>query len=217
MVHIPVGADLNRFYPRQPSKVSYHEWGLDPGKLTILYLGQLEGAAHAGRLVEAAAPIYKKNPNIQFVFAGGGEQLDDLKQRAAASAAAQAIHILGYVPYEKIPGLIAAADVCVACFDNNAATRAKSPLKIAEYLAAGKPIVASDVGEVRWMLQNTGIVVQPDSTSALAEGILAYANDPERRMQDARQARSRAEEQFSWEHGAQTLLSAYQIAINNHS
>ena len=209
LFHIPVGADTNRFHPRNDSKEILKDYGLNPAKITILYLGQLEGAAHASRLIEAAPLVYSQTYNCQFLFAGGGEQLGALRKQAEESPVRSILKIAGYISYDKIPAIVGAADICVACFDNNDAAKAKSPLKIAEYLAAGKPIVASNVGEAPWMIENCGIVTEPENPIELAEGILSYTADPNRRRSDGLKARQRALDFFTWEKGTETLLKAY--------
>ncbi len=58
----------------------------------------------------------------------------------------------GEVPHLDIPLYIAAADVTVACFEDNEQSRCKSPLKVVEYMASGKAIVASRMGEIQKMI-----------------------------------------------------------------
>jgi glycosyltransferase involved in cell wall biosynthesis len=217
MWHIPVGADVTRFYPGDAEPGITDEFQLIPHTITVLYIGQLEGAAHARQLVEAAPLVVKNVPNVQFVIAGGGEQLEDLREAARRSPARDLLRIPGYVQADKIPALVRAADICVACFDNTEASRAKSPLKVAEYLASGRAIVASRVGDVPWMVHDCGITIKPDSVEELAQGIIAYAHDEQRRFRDGQKARKRAEELFTWERGVQTLLEAYQAGLNRGS
>jgi glycosyltransferase involved in cell wall biosynthesis len=209
MWHLPVGADLERFRPGIGGAKELIELGLDPNKLTILYIGQMEGAAYAHQLMEAAPMVLSACPNCQFLLVGGGEQLKNLRRRAELSPVRETLHIPGYIESDHIPRIIGASDICVACFDDSHAVRAKSPLKIAEYLAAGKPIVASRVGEAPWMLDGCGITVDAGIPQALAKGILAYATNEEKRDQDGRAARERAKKYFTWERGTEQLMEAY--------
>lgn len=215
MRHVPVGADTDRFTPEKRSKEILRDWNLDPAKLTILYIGQLEGAAHAHLLIQAAPYVLARFPDVQFLIVGGGEQEAALREEAAQSPARDAICMTGYVDSSRIPDIVGAADVCVACFEDNPASRAKSPLKIAEYLAGGKPIVASRVGDAPWMIEGCGLAVDPGDAQAIAKGVLAYAADPKARTIDGPKARQRALQYFTWERGADILLEAYQMAMSN--
>jgi len=214
MAHLPVGADTTCFKPDVAHAWVHPRFGLDPNKLTVLYIGQLEGAAHASHLIAAAPYVISEAPGTQFLFVGGGKQLGQLRKSASDSPASKAIHIAGYLPSDQIPAIVAAADICVACFDQDAASAAKSPLKIAEYLASGKPIVTRHVGDAPWMVDGCGISVTPANAKALAKGILTYANNPEKRDHDAQRARQRAESHFTWNRGADTLEQIYSRALN---
>lgn len=214
MWHLPVGADTERFTPEKRSKEILREWNFDPGKLTVLYIGQLEGAAHAHLLIQAAPQVLARFPDTQFLIVGGGEQEAALREEAAQSPACGAICMTGYMDSSRIPDIVGAADICVACFEDNPASRAKSPLKIAEYLASGKPIVASRVGEAPWMVEGCGLAVDPGSAPAIAKGILAYAAEPASRKQDGQKARERALVYFTWERGADILQKAYETLLD---
>lgn len=213
MRHIPVGADIEKFRPQIKDPQTLAQFNLDSQRSTVLYIGQLEGAAHANQLIEAAPRVLAQASNLQFLIVGGGEQLDVLRRQAECSAVRDSICIAGYVPADQVPHIIAAADICVACFQNDEASRAKSPLKIAEYLACGKAIVASRVGDVPWMIEGCGIAVEPENVDALAEGILVYARDKKRRQSDGEKARKRAVEHFTWEKGVETLEELYRINL----
>ena len=212
--HLPVGADASFFQtPANPNREALREFGLHADRLTVLYIGQMEGAAHAHLLIEAAPMVLQRFPETQFLIVGGGKQLESMRALSRGSPAVERLALPGYVEQQRIPAIIACADICVACFEDDEATRAKSPLKMAEYLAAGKPIVASNVGEAAHMLQNCGILVSAGSAEALAEGILAYVHNPERRLQDGKKARERAEREFTWDRGVETLWAAYRCAL----
>ncbi len=214
MWHLPVGADTERFIPGVGRGEDLLEFGLNPEKLTILYIGQMEGAAFADQLFEAAPIVLEKFPDTQFLFAGGGEQLESLRKQAECSEVGHALSIPGYVHSDRIPAIIDMADICVACFDESKATQSKSPLKIAEYMASGKPIVATRIGEVPWMLKDCGVTVEPGSSQALAQGILIYASDPEKRKIDSIHARQRALDLFTWGKNTDILLTAYNYCFH---
>ncbi len=212
---IPVGADLRQFSPEVSGEKVKKVLGIHPKKPApvVLYQGQLEGAHHAELLIDAAPQILNQHPDARFLVVGGGRGLEPLKERARSAELARAFTFTGYLKRELVPQYIAAADVVVACFESNAVTRCKSPLKLAEYLASGKAIVASDVGDVGMMLGDAGLLVPPGSAEHLAEGVLALLSSPERRETCARRARRRAENIYNWARGAGILQEAYARAI----
>jgi len=109
---------------------------------------------------------------------------------------------------------MAAADIAIACFEDNDITRCKSPLKIAEYMSCGKPIVASNVGEVNTMLGGAGVLTEPDNPEDLARGIIKLLGDEPLRKRLSVKARQRAEEIYNWENTARNLIKAYVLAVD---
>lgn len=216
--HLPVGADLEMFHPQKtPASELLQSWGLKQEHPIVLYIGQMEGAAHAHLLIDAVPAVLEQFPTAQFLLVGGGEQLEEMRETAAKSSASHQIFMPGYIEQKHVSSVISAADICVACFEDDEATRAKSPLKIAEYLASGKAIVASDVGEIPDMLDLCGMKVEAGSSHAIAEGILHYLQDESLRLKHGETARIQAERKFNWNTGVETLLSAYQLLMQQSS
>jgi glycosyltransferase involved in cell wall biosynthesis len=108
------------------------------------------------------------------------------------------------------------ADVCVACFEDNGITRCKSPLKIAEYLASGKAIVASNVGEVEHMLGEAGILVEAGRPEPLAEKIVYLLSRDNLRRELGIKARQQAERVYNWKVSSSTLLHAYERGVKKY-
>lgn len=209
--HLPVGADLEMFHPdNKADHALLCGWGIEVEHPIVFYLGQMEGAAHAGMLIDAAPTVLEKYPHAQFLLVGGGEQLEELREKAAVSSAREQIFMPGYIGQKQVSSVIPAASVCVACFEDDEATQAKSPLKIAEYLASGKAVVASNVGEIPTMLDSCGIIVEAGSPTAIAAGVMKYLEDKRLREDYSKKARLKAEQTFNWQSGVETLLQAYQ-------
>jgi glycosyltransferase involved in cell wall biosynthesis len=79
-------------------------------------------------------------------------------------------------------------------------------------MASGKPIVASEVGEVRQMLNGCGILTKPGDAASLADGIMKFLNDKMLCLELGQKARKRTEEKYNWSTTAEQLLNAYQLA-----
>ena len=213
----PVGADLDRFSPGLDGSEMRQRHGVDLDTPIVLYVGQLEGAAYAELAVRAMEFVRRKFPEAVMWIVGGGKGLSGLRRECQAIPAAGRVHLFDYVPHDEVPRYLAAATVCVASFEENPATLCKSPLKIVEYLAAGKAIVASAAGEVPRMLDSCGVVVRPGDPEALAIGICGFLDDSDFREKYECLARKRAEEVFNWDRTAATLEKAYQRALDVHA
>ncbi|MDP8256689.1 MAG: glycosyltransferase [Candidatus Alcyoniella australis] len=206
-----VGADIERFHP-----------GIDGSRIRqihdisgpiVLYLGQLHGAQYAELFLQAAKIVMQHNSECTFLVVGGGDRFGELYQLAEALGINHRFVFTGPVDHDQVPLYIAEADVAVAAFADTAQTRCKSPLKIVEYLAMGKAIVASRMGEVINMVGDSGVLVQPGDADEMADGILRLLADPDLRRRLGQGARQRAEQKYNWGVTAENLLSAYQLAL----
>jgi glycosyltransferase involved in cell wall biosynthesis/GT2 family glycosyltransferase len=106
----------------------------------LLYVGALWGSWFDWDLVRAAAAAL---PQARFVFVG--------KYDGECPAPASNMHFVGLKPHRELPAYLAAADVCTIPFHVDEVTRAVNPLKVYEYLAMGKPVVATELPELEGM------------------------------------------------------------------
>lgn len=211
---VPVGADLETFNPlRSREEFRAVEPFLVGKRPLVVYIGQLEGAAYAGLFVEACGILSERFPEAVWMVVGGGPMLSRLKEQAYRLNLSHRVVFTDYLPSDTIPDVLAAADIAVACFSDEGFVRCKSPLKVAEYMAAGKAIVASDVGEVPWMTQGAASLVRPGDPQALAEGIQHLLEDAPMRAELGKKARERAETCINWRQSAEKLEEAYHLAL----
>jgi glycosyltransferase involved in cell wall biosynthesis len=210
----PVGADLDLFHPFQDNSTLKNELGLS--EKVLLYQGQIDAGNYAKLFVSAASMVINEIPDVSVVLVGGGFRLPETKESAKLAGVDNKILFTGYIRQEEVAKYIAASDVCVATFEANEITVAKSPLKIAEYLASGKPIVASNIGDVPKMIDGAGILVPPGDIKETSKQIIALIKDPDRRKELSVIARKRAEEIYNWARTSGNILQAYKIAIESH-
>jgi len=212
IVTVPVGADPDFFSPdTTPDAELELPAGTGP---IVLYAGQLEGANYASLFIKAAALVLKKLPDTRFIVIGGGFTLPLLQKTAAELGLTHTMVFTDYVLHRRMPGILAHADICVATFEDNQITRCKSPLKIVEYMAMARPIVASAVGEVKTMLQSCGILVTPGSPEAIANELVLLLSDRARRLKLGLLARQAVETKYNWKVSADTLLDVYKRVLN---
>jgi glycosyltransferase involved in cell wall biosynthesis len=209
----PVGANLKEFNPKISGVEVRKKYKIPSSTQIVIYLGQLHGAQYAELFIKAAKKIIDETANAVFIVVGWGTEAHRLTSLAEQLEISDKIIFTGYVTHDEVPKYLAAADIAVACFEDNEITRCKSPLKIVEYLAAGKAIVASDAGEVKKMLGNAGIVVKAGDSDALKSGIDTLLRNKKLRTALEKKARKRAEDEYNWDVTAENLLKAYETAI----
>ncbi len=209
----PVGADIELFNPKVDGSKIKQQYQLSFP--VIIYHGQLDLGTYPDILLRAIPMVISQFPDIKVLIVGGGDKLPLLKQLAEELKITNNIIFTDYVNQTEIPEYIAAADIAVACFADNEITQGKSPLKIAEYLAMGKPIIASRVGDIPKMVGNAGILVEPNDSEELATSIISLLNNSEKRIGLGQQARIRAEQIYNWPQISKTFIAAYEKAISS--
>jgi len=211
-----VGADTTRFHPGHDGQAVRQAHGLEG--TVVMYLGQLHGAQYAELFLHAARylNLMRADEQLQFVVVGHGGRFAELQELARQLGLADCVTFTGAIEHVKVPRYLAAADLVVACFEDNAQQRTKSPLKIAEYMACAKAIIASQVGEVPRMLGDAGLLVPPGDALAIASAVEQFLDDPDLARRLGAAARQRALDCYDWRVTASNMIEAYERAIWDH-
>jgi glycosyltransferase involved in cell wall biosynthesis len=169
--------------------------GLGPEQRVVLYSGTFEDYQGLDELIAGIPAVVAEVPGAVFVLVGAEADTTLAADGAAAPLVASgALRIIRRQPRPAMPAYHAMADVLVSprSYGGNL------PLKVFDYLAAGRPIVATDLPTHRTVLsEERAVLVQP-TTEAIAQGILAVLRDPERAVRLADAARRYAEEHLAW-------------------
>jgi glycosyltransferase involved in cell wall biosynthesis len=149
--------------------------GLTPETPVILYTGTFEAYQGLDLLYDAAADVVRARPDVRFVLAGGrSEQVADARAHVSTLGLAGHIIFTGERPAEEIPCYLEAADVLVSPRSRGTNT----PLKIYQYLRAGRPIVATRLLTHTQVLDDDVAILTGATASELAAGILRAIDDP---------------------------------------
>jgi colanic acid biosynthesis glycosyl transferase WcaI len=189
----PNWVDETIIRPINKEKSLRHEFGLSQSDKVILYSGNLGEKQGLENIIEAAK-YFRDDPSIRFVITGSGGGEVKLKE-LAREAGLTNIQFHPLVPYEKLPALLAMADLHLVLQKKNAADLVM-PSKLTSILAAGGcPLVTAPEGSTLYKLihkNEMGIVVEPDNHEILAQGIrYALDNSLERFQNNARYYASR--------------------------
>ncbi|HWN61959.1 MAG TPA: glycosyltransferase family 4 protein, partial [Streptosporangiaceae bacterium] len=195
------GVDLDRFRPASPALPespagleTRARLGARPGDCLVLYAGT-HGISHALPGVADAAARLDQHP-IRFAFVGDGSDKPRLRRRVT-ELGLDNVTLAPAVPPEQVPGLLAAADICLVTLRDVPLFATFIPSKMFEYLAAGKAVVGAVTGEAAQILREAGArVVPPADSKALAAVIRTLAADPVRRQATGRQGRCYVEKHF---------------------
>jgi glycosyltransferase involved in cell wall biosynthesis len=141
-------------------------------------------------LLRAAKLVCDRRPACRFAVAGGGEQRAELENLKESLGLGDRFTFLG--PVSDVPAFLRGVSIAVLPSLSEGMSNA-----VLEYMAAGKAIVATDVGANRAVLGDAGVIVPPGDDAALAEAILTLLNDPAETARLGAAARARAEDRYS--------------------
>jgi glycosyltransferase involved in cell wall biosynthesis len=198
---IPVGLDLSAHLAvDEPSGALRSRIGVRPDVPLVGVLGRLVPIKDHPTLFEAVA----RTPGVHLAVVGDGERRAELEGRARALGVADRVHFTGW--WSDVPAVLADLDV-VALSSRNEGT----PVALVEALAAGRPVVATDVGGVRSVVRDgvTGILVPPGDPARLAAGLSTLAHDPELRARMGAAGRADVPARFGQERLLADVRSLY--------
>lgn len=176
------GVDLERFPNHAPVDVT-------KSKVRIGCVANLRPVKNIDGLIRVARTICNRFPKVEFAVAGEGEQRPELERNITASGLTDRFHLLGSVA--NVPEFLASCELAVLPSHSEGMSNA-----LLEYLAAGRAIVATDVGANRRVLGNAGVIA-PVNDEAIAIAIGDFMHQPARAEECGRLARERAEREFS--------------------
>lgn len=202
----PDGVDLEEFTPNLSKEEARQKVSLPLDKTIIMYTGHLYDWKGAGTLLETAK-LFSNKEKILFIFIGGTEE--DVEKFKKSAKELDNVLILGHKPHKLIPVYLKAADVLVLPnkVGDPLSEKYTSPLKLFEYMASGRPIVASDLPSLREILSSErAILVKPNDPPALAEGIKRVASDEFLAKKIAEEA-LKSVQNYSWQNRAEQILT----------
>jgi phosphatidylinositol alpha-mannosyltransferase len=199
---IPNGIDFPRFHTRCPPLEQ-----LADERPTVLFVGRLEKRKGLKFLLRAWPKVLERQPNARLVVVGRGRPLEGYRRFAARQGWSPAdVVFAGYVPAEDLPRYYQSCDVF--CAPNTG--QESFGIVLLEAMAAGAPIVASDIAGYRDVVADgeQGLLVEPKNPGALADAVSRLLANPElrARLRRAGQEKARA---YDWPRVATQVLDYY--------
>jgi glycosyltransferase involved in cell wall biosynthesis len=196
---VPIGVDLD-WFTGLDRPASLARAGLDPSRSYVLFVGNFASWVDFDLLLDAFAIVAREAPGAHLLLLGDGEQRHHVDSRISALGIEDRVRLLGFLrDREAVRDLLAAATVVVASHRGEDLDRiGMNATKIAEYLGAGRAVVAKDVAGLREMIQDTGagrVARDPEEMAAAIVSLL----DPVRADAVGAVGRELARTRYSWD------------------
>lgn len=205
------GANTDLFKPMDIVKAR-EELGLNRSDNYICFVGNLERWQGVEYLVKSIPLILEQCPDTLFLIVGDGPTKRELVELAEQVGVSNRMIFTGMVPYQKISLYINASDVCV--LPKKPMRTGYSPLKLCEYMACMKPVVATRTNGFEILEEfNAGVLVNPENPSEFAQAIIKLLQDPELRVQMGENGRNYVVENQSWESVAKRVEEVCKAVI----
>ena len=181
----------------------------------LLYIGTLADWQGLDVVIKSLPKILEKHPvQLKIVGRGRSRQRKVLSKQIRKLGVEGSVLVQPAVPHHEVPALIAESDICVAPLglnDRNV-TQGACPIKVLEYMAAGRPLLASNMPIVRELVREDvdALLFSPNDPEDLARQVLALLNDFELSKRLADSASERALAKFTWHESQKKLLKVYE-------
>jgi len=204
----PNGADLERYAGLGDPESARRELGLPPG-LTAVYSGHF----YAGRGLDLLFALAQRLPEVNFLWVGGRPEDVARWQSKLDAAGASNVLLTGFVENRRLPLYQSAGDVLLMPYERSIAGSSGgnsveicSPMKMFEYMAVGRAILASDLPVLHEVLHaGNAVFCPPEDVDAWTAALSVLLQDPGRREQLSRQARADIQ-QYTWRARAERAL-----------
>ncbi len=204
-----------------PNGVSPSDFSASPlpprdGRIpTLLYIGTLADWQGLEVVIKALPKILEqKQVQLKIVGRGRSRQRKFLAKQIRKLGVEESVIVQPAVPHHEIPALIAEADICVAPlgFNDRNVTQGACPIKVLEYMAGGRPLLASNLPIVRELAREDvdALLFSPNDPDDFAKQALTLLDDFELSKRLADSAAERALTKFTWHESQKRLVKVYE-------
>lgn len=202
---IPNAADPDRFRPER-RRQRLRDNGDAP--FVIGFLGSLKPWHGIDILARAFRRLRRSSREYRLLIVGDGPMRRELERAFRRDGCADLVTFTGAADYDDVPELVSRMDAGLAPYPRGAGFYF-SPIKIFEYMAAGVPIVASDIGQIGELMthRKTALLHRPGAVTEIAGCIERLATSPTLADSLARNARAMLCRRFTWRRNAERVLA----------
>jgi glycosyltransferase involved in cell wall biosynthesis len=169
-----------------------------------------------GLAVRAFAVARRSLPDALLLLVGPRNR--EAERLIAKLGLSGAVHSTGTLPFARVPVAMGASDVLLLPYSNTLTNRARGPIKLGDYLAAGRAVLANPVGDLVEVFQADDVgVLAPDDAEGYGTALAGLLKDLEKTAWLGRTARQVAEQKYAWKQVAEKLIAVYRSATSPSS
>jgi glycosyltransferase involved in cell wall biosynthesis len=192
---VSAGVDLDKFNPDVDGSKIREKYGVKKDDILLFFMGWIY--TFSGMKEVAESIFNMKDDNIKLMIVGDGDLYEPLLKMKSEKKMNGKLILTGKIPFQEIPSHIAAADICLLPAYKNETMMNIVPIKIYEYMALGKSIIATDLPGIRKEFgDNNGISYIEESKDALEKA--TWLNNVNKVQDEGRKARSYVRD-LSWD------------------
>ena len=204
IVVIGNGADTDLFKPSD-QKEARKELKFEQDANYVCFVGNLYPWQGVEYLVQSAPLILKEIPDAKFLIVGDGAIKNDLIKMVKELNLEEKFIFTANIPHEEVPKYINASDVCIV--PKKPLKSGYSPLKLYEYMACGKPVVASKISGFEILEENNaGISAEPENPEKLAKATIKILKNEKLMREMGENGREYVIKNHSWENIARNIV-----------
>ncbi|MEW5946245.1 MAG: glycosyltransferase family 4 protein [bacterium] len=179
--------------------------------LDIAYVGRFEPSRGLHLLIRAFAALSREFPDARLFLVGAGPAEPALKSLAFSLGANDRIVFTGWLPFGEMYDVIERSCVGVVPHEDSELFHTTLPHKLFQYMALGKPVVATDTAALRRVVagENCGLVVPYGDTDAMSGAFRTLLSDGALRRRLGANGIRAVAEKYSWQHDSAELINAY--------
>jgi glycosyltransferase involved in cell wall biosynthesis len=180
----------------------------------IAYLGLMGPQDGIDTALRVLALLRTQRDDWHAVFMGDGEVFQEMRQFAEELGLADSVEFTGRVREDRILPILSAADVCISPEPSSPLNDRSTFVKVVEYMAMARPVVAFDLTETRASAGDSALYAPPGDEAAFAACIGTLLDDPEQRRALGECGHARMAGELSWNHSRTQLLRAYAALLD---
>ena len=207
---LPEGANSKLFFHREREEEVVEKYQLNEAKV-IIYEGTLDKARQLSLLLQAFSRVSRERQKARLLMVGDGDDRENLQNLAKELRMVDDVIFTGRVSQSEVPNFIAAAAIGVSAVPPLSFYKASSPVKMFEYMAMAKPVVANEeIPEHKEVLEESGGgILVPFAPEAFARAIIELLDNPAKAAEMGRRGREWVVKNRSYEVLARQVEEAY--------